>query len=81
MDRAHPALRPKGPSSMSQNVICRIHSLKEYIMRKAHSTRKVVFEDTQVQLYPDLSWITLQKRRLLQPLLHALQEEDIIYNW
>lgn len=50
-------------------------------MRKARSIHKVVFDYNPVQLFPDLSWITLQKRRLLQPLLHTLQEKDIIYRW
>lgn len=83
MDRAHRALRPKGPSSKLQDIICWVHSypLKEDIMRKACCIRKVVFEDTKAKCYPALSWITLQKRKLLQPLLHTLQEEDIIYRW
>lgn len=83
MDRAHRALRPKGPISRPRDVICRVHSfpLKEVIMRKARTTKKILFENTQVQLFPDLSWITLQKRRLLQPLLILLQENDITYRW
>lgn len=83
MDCAHRALRSKGPISRPRNVICRVHSypLKEDIKRKACTIKKVVFENTQIQLYPDLSWITLQKRRLLQPLLISLQENNIVYRW
>lgn len=83
MDRAHRALRPKGPPSRPRDVICRVHSfpLKEDIMRKARSAKRVVFENTLIQLFPDLSWITLQKRRLLQPLLILLQEKNITYRW
>lgn len=83
MDHAHRAFCPKGPASRPCDVICRIHSfpLKEDIIRKAHISKKVVFENTQIQLFPDLSGITLQKRRLLQPLLSLLQENNIIYRW
>lgn len=68
--------------SPAPNVICRVHSypLKEDIMCKARSICKVVFDKALVQLYPGLAWITLQKYKLLQPLLHSLQEKDIIYH-
>ncbi|PIO30791.1 hypothetical protein AB205_0124000 [Aquarana catesbeiana] len=82
MDRAHRALRPKSATSKPRDIICRISSypLKE-IVRQARLARKVTFADVQIQLYPDLSWITLQKRRLFQPLLHTLQDENIPYRW
>lgn len=78
MDRAHRVLRPKGPASKPWEVICQVHSypLKKDIMRKARSIRKLVFDNSPVLIYPDLSWITLQKRRLLQPLLRTLQEKS-----
>lgn len=83
MDRAHRALRPKGAASKPRDVICRVTSypLKESIMRQARIARKVIFDGVQIQLYPDLSWITLQKRRLLQPLLQILQTKAIPYRW
>lgn len=83
MDRAHRALRPKGPGSKPHNVICRVHSylLKEDIMRKACFICKLVFDNNPVLLYTDLSWITLQIRRLLQTHLHILQDKDISYRW
>lgn len=83
MDRAHRALRPKGATPKPRDIICRISSypLKEEIMRQARLARRVMFEDVQIQLYPDLSWLTLQKRRLLQPLLQTLQKEAISYRW
>lgn len=83
MDRAHRALRPKNATTQPRDIICRINSypLKEDIMRQARLARRVTYKNAQVQLYPDLSWITLQKRRLLQPLLRILQEENIPYRW
>lgn len=83
MDRAHRALRPKGATPKPRDIICRIRSypLKEEIIKQARLARKATFDDIQIQLYPDLSWITLQKRRLLQPLLHILQKKAITYRW
>lgn len=83
LDRAHRALKSKGSPSNPRNVTCRVHSytLKEDIMRKARVTKPILYEDTPVQIFPALSRITLQKRRLLQPLLHTLQENYITYRW
>lgn len=83
LDRAHRALRPKGATAKPRDIICRVSSylIKEEIMKRARLARKVTFDDVQIQLYPDLSWITLQKRRLLQPLLQLLQKENITYRW
>lgn len=39
------------------------------------------FDGPRVQLYPDLSWLTPQQRRALQPLLHVLSEHSIPYRW
>ena len=50
-------------------------------MRKARPIRNLIFHNNPLQLYPYLSWITLQKRRLLQPLLRTLQDRDIVYRW
>lgn len=50
-------------------------------MAKARTHRYVDFEGSQIQLYPDLSWITLQKRRCLKPLLNVLKENELPYRW
>lgn len=80
LDRAHWALKPKGLQSRPRDVSCRVHSysLKEDIMCKARTTKPILYEGTPVQLFPDLSWITLQKCRLLQPLLLSLCEAIIV---
>lgn len=81
MDRAHRALRPQDQASKPRDIICRVHSfaLKEDIMRKARAIKPILVDGTPIQLFLDLSWITLQKRRLLQPLLHSLQDSNITY--
>lgn len=83
LDRAHRALRPRGPGPRPRDVICRVHNfaLKEDIMRKACNMHTIDFDGAPIQLYPDLSWITLQQRRSLQPLFTSLKEHDYRYHW
>lgn len=80
LDRAHRALRSKGASSLPRDIVFCVHNfaLKERIMAKARTQQKTVYAGHQIQ-FPDLSWITLQKRRHLKPLLALLREQDIIY--
>lgn len=40
-----------------------------------------MYEGTVIQIYQDLSNITLQHRRDLRPLLDALRDKNIIYRW
>lgn len=74
MDRDHRALLPKGPAFKPHGVICRVHfyPLKEDIMRNARSNCKVVFDNTPVQLYPELSWISLGSPEDLEAFCNAL---------
>lgn len=83
LDRVHRALRPKSASTQPRDVICCVHDymVKEAIMAKARTLRHVDFEGSQIQLYPDLSWLTLQKRRCLKPLLAVLKEHELPYRW
>ena len=83
LDRAHRALRPRGPGTRPRDVVCRVHNytLKEEIMRKTRNMRTIDFDGAPIQLFPDLSWITLQQRRSLQPLLTLLRERDFRYHW
>lgn len=81
--RAHCALRPRGPGSRPLDVICRVlnYTIKEEIMRKARNMSTVDFDGALIQLFLDLSWITLQQRRSLQPLLTLLRDHDLRYHW
>lgn len=80
MDRA---LKPKDQAPKPRDVICRVHSftLKEDIMRNARVIKLILVDGAPVKLFPDLSWITLRKRKLLQPLLNLLQDNNITYRW
>lgn len=83
LDRAHRALRPRGSSNAPRDVICRIHhyNIKEAIMRKSRTLTTLTWQGAPIQLFPDLSWHTLQKRRCLQPLLSLLRDNNITYRW
>ena len=82
-ERIHRALRPKGrDTDPPRDIICCMSDfkLKEEILNKARGQRLYCGE-TPVQLYQDLSGITLQHRRDLKPLLEALRSRDIRYKW
>lgn len=82
MERIHRALRPKGRATdPPRDVICCIcdFQLKEEILRNTKLRSKCIYEGTLIQIYQDLSQITLQYRRDLRPLLEALRNKNVIY--
>ncbi|XP_071987838.1 uncharacterized protein [Engystomops pustulosus] len=83
LDRANRALRPKTLGGNPRDVICCVHDfgLKERIMSAARKNKNFNFNGDAIQLYQDLSGITLQKRRVLRPLLDILRENGISYRW
>lgn len=84
MQRAHRALRPPPrDSGPLRDVICCIVNfpLKEEILRKARDRGCIMYNDTELKLFQDLSQITLQNRHALRPLLEALHSHNIQYRW
>lgn len=84
MERIHRALRPRGrESDPPRDVICYINyfAVKEAILKKAREKIRLNFEDHQIQIYQDLSVITLKNRRDLRPLLEVLKTKGICYRW
>ncbi|CAH2301031.1 Hypothetical predicted protein [Pelobates cultripes] len=82
IDRAHHTLHPKPPpSALPRDVICHIQNfqLKEAIMKAARSERTWRIGRHRVELYNNLSHITLQTRRALRPVTTALQDQQIRY--
>lgn len=80
IDSAHHALHPKCSSSLPKDIICVYDCvLKERIMAKARAQRMIDFAGASVQLYPDLSWLTLPKRRHRKLLLVLLKDHGITY--
>lgn len=84
MERIHRALRPKGRSTdPPRDIICCLcdFQLKEEILRNAKLRSKCMYEGSLIQIYQDLSFITLLHRRDLKPLLEVLRNKNIIYRW
>lgn len=83
-DRIHRALGPKSTDpNRPRDVICRIHQYthKEIILRKAWEMRDVEFDGANLQIMPDLSRATLQRRAMLKPVLELAQHAGITYRW
>lgn len=84
MKRIHRALRPKGrDADPPRDVICCIvdYKIKEEIQRKARNRTQLVMDRANIQIFQDLSGITLQHRRDLKPLLDTLRAHGIQYKW
>lgn len=82
--RAHRALcpRPQNDSSPRDIVCCLVDfGLKELILQKARGQDEIVFNSNKIELYQDLSPVTLQQRRALRPLLTVLRDKNIPYRW
>ena len=81
--RIHRALRPKGKEAdPPRDVICCLADfrIKEDILRKARG-KQLSCQGAPIQLFQDLSGITLKHRRDLRPLLNVLRDRNISYKW
>lgn len=84
IERVHRALRPKGlPSDRPRDVICCLlhFTVKDEILAKARQQKLIKLEGVEVSILQDLSWYTLQQRRLLKPLTNFLKENKILFRW
>ncbi|CAH2305837.1 Hypothetical predicted protein [Pelobates cultripes] len=83
--RAHRSLRSKGISQDSpRDIICRLHysETKNGVMRALRDTSQpLLYHGNPIQIYPDLSWYTLQARRALKPITELLRNRSIKYRW
>lgn len=84
MEHIHRALRPKpGSSAPPRDAICSLvdYKLKEDLMRKAREKDRMLHDNPEIELYQDLSPLTLQQRRALRPLLDSLRARGATYRW
>ena len=84
IDRAHRALKPPSQDvNNPRDVICKLHkyTLKDRIMQKMRGKSHYDFDGAHLSFYQDISRRTLMQRRLLRPLLAALQEAGLSYRW
>lgn len=83
MERIHRALRPRGrDTDPPRDIVCCLvdYGLKEEILRQARG-QHLSHSDSPVQIFQDLSGITLQHHRDLKPLLDVLCSKEICYKW
>lgn len=84
LERIHRALRPKGrENDPPRDIICCLvdYKLKEDILKQARIKQPLQHNGAHLQIFQDLSGITLQQRRDLKPLLDVLRANGIIYRW
>lgn len=84
MERIHGVLRPRGKESdPPRDVVCCVidFQLKEEILHSARANNPLTHNNADIQLFQDLSNITLQRRRELRPVLEVLHAKEIPYRW
>lgn len=66
-----------------RDVICHLHYFedKNAIMVKLQSTPNIDFDGAVINISPDLSKETLDRRRALKPLLDQLKMDGVTYKW
>lgn len=84
MDRAHRSLAPKPPvGARPRDIIIKFHyyESKESLLNSTRNKTSITYKGEKLQIFSDLSPITLAKRRSLRPVTLHLQKHCIIYRW
>ena len=84
IDRIHRLPKPAFlPAAIPRDVILHMtfFHVKEQLMQAMRRNEKIPSRFQNLQLYPDLSQHTLQKRRNLGTITKALRNHDISYKW
>uniref|UniRef100_A0A803J8S4 L1 transposable element RRM domain-containing protein n=1 Tax=Xenopus tropicalis TaxID=8364 RepID=A0A803J8S4_XENTR len=84
LDRAHRSLGPRPPiSKPPRDIGVRFHyyESKEAVLTATRAAKLIEFQGHKVQIYSDISPVTLAKRRELRPVTRLLQERKIPYRW
>ena len=83
-ERLHRALGPPSDNiNRPRDIICCFHyfSHKELISRRAWAVGEIIFEGSRIQILPDLSRATLQRRAMLRPMLDKVKQAGGTYRW
>lgn len=82
MERIHRAFRPRGRDT-SRDIICFVndYEIKENVLKNARERDRLDYNGHPIQIFQDLSAITLKNRRDLRPLLEVLRTKGIHYRW
>uniref|UniRef100_A0A803JMB6 L1 transposable element RRM domain-containing protein n=1 Tax=Xenopus tropicalis TaxID=8364 RepID=A0A803JMB6_XENTR len=84
IERAHRVQKSKvAPPNSPRDILCCLNSfaLKEEIISKARELTNLTHEESNIQLFQDISYSTLIKRKSLKPLTDILREKGIQYRW
>lgn len=84
LDRVHRVQGPRrGDDPAPRDVLARVHyyTIKEEILQKSWTRGPLDFDGATVQLFPDLSRLTLRMRGQLRPLLEAIRSAGATYRW
>lgn len=84
LDRAHRSLGPKPPAgARPRDVKVRFHyyESKEALTLATHNKSQLMYKGAKLQIFSDLSPITLAKRRNLRPIISHLQHHQVPYYW
>lgn len=82
-DRIHRSLAPKPTDGPPRDVIIKFHyyHTKEKLLQAAREQQTLSFQGNSLQLFADLSPVTIARRRGLKPYLQILQTQGIKYRW
>lgn len=80
LDRVHRSLAPKPPP---RDIIVRFHyyESKKALTVATRNISQVDFKGTKIQIFNDLSSITLAKRHSFRPVTAYVQNHQITYHW
>lgn len=69
------------PGAPPRDIICCLpdYPLKEEISFKARGKNDLIYQEAQIQIFQDLSPITIQNRKDVCPLLKILRDKGINY--
>lgn len=83
-ERVHRVRKPATlAAEISRDIIARFHYFqdKEQIWQSLKNKQPIKYEESILQIFPDLSAETLARRRTLKPLLEHLKLNNIQYSW
>lgn len=84
LDRAHRSLSPKPPAgARPRDIVVRFHyyDSKEALTLATRNRSHIDYKGDRIQIFSDLSTITLAKRCSLRPITAHLQSHKIPYYW
>lgn len=84
LDRAYRSLAPKPPQGANPReiIVCfYYYESKEALTIATRSKKRVEFKGAKIQIFSDLSPITLAKQRILRSVTVHLQNHQVLYRW